>query len=206
MLLSRIAMRLIVTVPGASAEEIAEREAAARAVLEQAVIDPRLAAIGLHDRERWDMLGFGVACPHPVLMEAAGIWDEAEAAALDDKHPGWGPAPGGSHLSLVEMDWTTSIPGLPTDPSQAIVQAAEGLRKRFAHLPALEILDQAMDKRGGSYPTFRDGFIGNPLREGAVLGELLREAFVSEEMATLDEDELHAAVVRAFGMRYRLWR
>ncbi len=199
-------MRLVVIVPGASAEEIAEREAAAQAVFDQAVIDPRLAAVGIHERERWDELGFGVPCPHPVLMEAAGVWDDAQAAALDDKHLGWIPAPSDSYLSLPDMDWTTSIPGMPTDPSLEIVQAAESLRKRFPHVPAIEILDQVMDKRGGTHPTFREGFIGNPLHEDAPLGRLLREAFASDEMAAMDEEELHTAVVEAFGKRYRLWR
>jgi hypothetical protein len=220
-------MRISVTVPGASPEEIRARETAARDVFERAGIDPRLAAWGAHERERWDTMGFRIPGPPGVLMDAAAVWDNAMSAALDANGPHWIDASATGQFELVDVDWSAPIPGMPADPTRAIVAKALELRKQHPGMRAIAILDQALADHHGSHPMFA-GEPASELRPESAFGAIVHEAFLPgvpvpdgdvgetaddfERMwpAVYEAEKSFAeqweAAVRAFGARYGLWQ
>ena len=92
-------MFITITVEGAKAEEIARGIAAAQAVFDRAGITPDQAAAARFNVEGWDIKGF----TDPISGEdlaICGVWDEADAAALE----GWGKRrkPTFANLELVD--------------------------------------------------------------------------------------------------------
>lgn len=219
-------MRIAVTIPGASPEEIRARETAARDVFERADIDPRLAAWGAHERERWDAAGFRVPGPPEALMAAADVWDKAMSAALDANGPHWRDASADGQFAVVDVDWSAPVPGMPADPTRAIVTKALELRKQHPGMRAIAILDQALAGHHGSHPMFSDE-PSDLLTPDSAFGALVHEAFLpgvpvpDDDVGETPEDfdrlwpAVHEAktqfaaqwdaAVLAFGDRYGLW-
>lgn len=96
-------MNLVLSVPGASPEEIARGIAAAEAALERAGFTAEEAADGAFALEGWDINGF----PEDGLDDEAGAaaeaWAEAHDAALDACCGGWADErrPEGVRLELL---------------------------------------------------------------------------------------------------------
>ena len=101
-----------------------------------------------------------------------------------------------------------------------IVDTALALLRSHSHVPALEILDLAMQGRHGSSPDFDapDQHFGNWIDPPSAFGELLRRAFAVDDigpgavvlwMAGDDGGAIsadwEARVVEPFAERYRLW-
>lgn len=76
-------MKLVLHVPGAPADSLAEGLTAAQAVFDQAGVTALQAAQAAFKREGWDMRGFKEAdAPTDAEMDAAAAWDDAEPAAF----------------------------------------------------------------------------------------------------------------------------
>ncbi|RUT85523.1 MULTISPECIES: hypothetical protein [unclassified Mesorhizobium] len=108
-------MDLLLTVPGASPEEIARGIAAANEVLDRAGISALEAADGMFAIEGWDDASFAdESLPTGEENEAASAWIEASRAALDACCADW-PAekrPVAADLQLV--DSATQLADRPT--------------------------------------------------------------------------------------------
>ncbi|RWN30826.1 MAG: hypothetical protein EOR97_16475 [Mesorhizobium sp.] len=108
-------MDLLLTVPGASPEEIARGIAAANEVLDRAGISALEAADGMFAIEGWDDASFAdESLPTGEENEAASAWIEASRAALDACCADW-PAekrPLAADLQLV--DSATQLADRPT--------------------------------------------------------------------------------------------
>lgn len=82
-------MDLVLSVPGASPEEIARGIAAAEAALERAGFTAEEAADGAFALEGWDINGFPEDGLDDRAGDAAHAWGEANAAALEACCAGW---------------------------------------------------------------------------------------------------------------------
>ena len=116
-------MQLKISVPRATPDELNRGLEAAVAVFRTAKVHPVEAAGGAAARKAWDISGFQDDIDGEDL-KAAGVWDEAESAALDAVCAGWDKSrerPGSANLSIV------------TDPETQLVDrstALEMLRSR----------------------------------------------------------------------------
>ncbi|MER9332892.1 hypothetical protein NKJ06_02565 [Mesorhizobium sp. M0293] len=125
-------MDLLLTVPGASPEEIARGIAAAQAVLDRAGITAIEAAEGLFALEGWDDASFpDEGEPTEEEDEAASAWMEASRAALD----------------ACCADWPAEKRPVAAD-LQLLVDPATQLADRPSALAMLRALTAAQDGNG----------------------------------------------------------
>lgn len=96
-------MYITITIAGATPEEIARGLTAAQAVFDRAGVTPLRAAEARFNLEGWDIAGFDGAISQDDL-DLAGLWDEADQAALGACCAGWDEArkPETAQLELVD--------------------------------------------------------------------------------------------------------
>ena len=107
----QIERKLLLNIPGATQAEIERGLAAAQAVLNQGGVTPYEAAAGYFARDGWDVSGFSEdAVPTDAQLRAAGLWEDADVAAVEACCAEWPQKPehAGLELQISEKDsWTT---------------------------------------------------------------------------------------------------